>query len=160
MRQLRETDAVFIRPIQVTDADAAAGLCSELGYPVDLRAMKERIERLISSSDHVVYVACTELRVIGWIDVAINNHLATGAFGEIGGLIVSREHRSTGIGRRLVNEAERWVAARGIARMVVRSRMTREAAHRFYLREGYSLIKTSAVFSKELATNPHGHQAG
>jgi hypothetical protein len=39
------------------------------------------------------------------------------------------------------------VQANGI-KMLVRSRVTREQAHRFYLREGYELTKTSAVFSK------------
>jgi hypothetical protein len=34
--------------------------------------------------------------------------------------------------------------------IVVRSRATREAAHRFYLREGYTQTKTSAVFTKSL----------
>jgi hypothetical protein len=34
--------------------------------------------------------------------------------------------------------------------MVVRSQMAREAAHRFYVREGYRQTKTSAVFSKSL----------
>jgi hypothetical protein len=33
---------------------------------------------------------------------------------------------------------------------IVRSRITREAAHRFYLREGYTIEKTSLVFSKQL----------
>jgi len=32
----------------------------------------------------------------------------------------------------------------------VTSRMSREGAHRFYLREGYERVKTSAVFEKIL----------
>ena len=38
----------------------------------------------------------------------------------------------------------------GCARMTVRSRVARERAHRFYLREGYVLEKTSHVFRKPL----------
>jgi hypothetical protein len=34
--------------------------------------------------------------------------------------------------------------------MTVSSRVTREGAHRFYLREGYELSKTSHVFAKPL----------
>jgi hypothetical protein len=34
--------------------------------------------------------------------------------------------------------------------MVVRSRIVRERAHRFYEREGYELVKTSHVFEKPL----------
>jgi hypothetical protein len=34
--------------------------------------------------------------------------------------------------------------------MTVSSRVTREGAHRFYVREGYELSKTSHVFAKPL----------
>ena len=50
----------------------------------------------------------------------------------------------------LVRAGEEWARQRGFERMVVRSRTTREAAHRFYLREGYEPTKTSAVFTKTL----------
>jgi len=39
----------------------------------------------------------------------------------------------------------------GLRRALVRSQIAREAAHRFYLREGYARIKTSAVFEKDLS---------
>lgn len=132
------------------DAEAAAQLCGELGYPVEVELMRERIDELNAAKDRVVYVACLSNKVVGWIDVSIIHHLSSGAYGEIGGLIVSSSYRSAGIGRQLIAQAERWVASQGTPKMVVRSRTTREAAHRFYLREGYSIRKTSAVFSKQL----------
>ncbi len=143
---------VLIREIAVFDAEAAAALSGELGYPGPVEAMEQRIRNLASLRDHVVFVACVgePETVVGWIDVGIAYHLQAEAYGEIGGLVVSSEVRSMGIGRRLVAEAERWVADQGIKRMIVRSRVAREAAHRFYERERYSRTKTSAVFSKEL----------
>ena len=39
----------------------------------------------------------------------------------------------------------------GLRRALVRSQVSREPAHRFYLREGYARVKTSAVFEKVLA---------
>lgn len=142
--------AILIREIALEDAEAAAHLSAELGYPADVQAMRERIESVSRSRDRVVYVACISNTVIGWIDVCIIHHLSTGSYGEIGGLIVSSEYRSDGIGRRLISQAEKWVADQSSTRIIVRSRTTREAAHRFYLREGYSMIKTSLVFSKQL----------
>jgi hypothetical protein len=41
--------------------------------------------------------------------------------------------------------------AYGLQRALVRSQVSREPAHRFYLREGYAHVKTSAVFEKRLA---------
>jgi GNAT superfamily N-acetyltransferase len=142
---------ISIREITLGDAADAAGLSEELGYPATIEAIEQRIRSLGALKDHAVFVACLPSgRVVGWIDVAITHHLQADPCGEIGGLVVSSEVRSGGIGRRLVAEAERWAADRGIKRMIVRSRVSREAAHRFYERERYSRIKTSAVFSKDL----------
>jgi len=142
---------VQIRPIEVTDAGAVAVLSGELGYPVSVAAMEERIRNYALLTDRAVLVACRDDAVVGWIDVGIVRHLQVEPNGEIGGLVVSHACRSAGIGAKLVSRAEEWVNARGITKMIVRSNITREAAHRFYLREGYERTKTSAVFSKILS---------
>jgi len=50
-----------------------------------------------------------------------------------------------------MSEAERWARERGAVTLRVGSRTTREGAHRFYEREGYTLAKTSHWFQKDLA---------
>jgi PhnO protein len=140
-----------IRSIEVGDAAAAAALCAELGYPVSSDVLEQRIRALNALPDHAVLVACLEDgRVAGWIDVSITYHLPAEPYGEIGGMVVSEGVRGQGIGRELLAAAERWISQRGIGQALVRSRVVRERAHRFYLREGYSHTKTSAVFVKPL----------
>jgi GNAT superfamily N-acetyltransferase len=141
---------VQIRPVDVADADAVAELSGELGYQASVAVMEERIRNYALLTDRVVFVACRDSAVIGWIDVGIVHHLQVEPNGEIGGLVVSQACRSTGIGAMLVSHAEQWVKDRGLTRIVVRSAIAREAAHRFYLRESYERTKTSAVFSKTL----------
>jgi GNAT superfamily N-acetyltransferase len=140
----------MIRQIDVQDAPAAAQLSGELGYPVSTAVMEQRIRILAGLQDRIVYVACHDGDVVGWIDVGVVHHLQADAYGEIGGLVVSGAHRSGGIGAQLVLRAEQWVRERKMIRIVVRSQIAREAAHRFYLRQGYARTKTSAVFSKSL----------
>lgn len=142
---------ILIREITPDDAPAAAILSAELGYPVSPDVMLQRIGFLLNQADHAIYVACLAGNVTGWIDVGIAHHLASEPGAEIGGLVVSAETRSRGIGRLLVARAEQWAVERGMTAMLVRSRIKREAAHRFYLREGYSHTKTSAVFTKQLS---------
>src|SRR6185369_3694823 len=125
-----------------------AELSGELGYPVSPEVMQQRIASL--SADHVVYVACLDGEVVGWIDVSLTHHLQSDPRAEIGGLVVSSKVRSRGIGRVLVASAEQWALERGLNSVVVRSQIAREAAHNFYLREGYARTKTSAVFTKQL----------
>jgi GNAT superfamily N-acetyltransferase len=145
--------AITIREISPADCEAAADLSGQLGYPVSCEAMKERIEAARAIDSHVVFVACTSDpdRTIGWIDVSLVHHLQNEPYGEIGGLVVGSEYRNAGVGQKLLLRAEQWIRdEKKVRRVVVRSQISRETAHRFYLREGYSRWKTSAVFSKDL----------
>ena len=143
-------DDLVVRRVTAADAPVAAKLCEELGYPVSPDAMGQRIESLSQLADHAIFVACLAGDVVGWIDVGVSHHLQSEARAEIGGLVVSSAVRSAGIGRRLVASAEHWALERGLKSVLVRSQIAREAAHRFYLLEGYARTKTSAVFTKEL----------
>jgi GNAT superfamily N-acetyltransferase len=143
--------ALSIREIAISDAEAAARLSGELGYPVSSVVMEERIRRLAGLQDHVVFVACLADSLVGWVDVGVVHHLQNDPYAETGGLIVSNGFRSAGIGRKLVLQAEEFAKGRNLTKVVVRSQIAREAAHRFYLREGYERTKTSAVFSKSLS---------
>src|SRR5712671_2051793 len=95
-------DDLLTREITAADANAAARLSEELGYPVSPAEMKQCIEALERLTDHVIYVACIAGAVVGWIDVSISPHLQSEPRAEIGGLVVSSEVRGQGIGRRLM----------------------------------------------------------
>lgn len=142
--------AILIREIRDDDAEAAAKLSEELGYPVTTAAMEARIRTLVMKRDRVVYVACQADAVVGWIDIGIVLHLQVEPYGEIGGLVVASACRRGGIGAQLIAYAEQWIRGQGLSRVTVRSQIAREAAHLFYLRQGYERTKTSAVFSKTL----------
>jgi GNAT superfamily N-acetyltransferase len=142
---------LVIRELAASDVEAVAKLSGELGYPVSPAVMQHRMRKFLQTPAQAAYVACTaEGEVAGWIEMKIVQFLAEDAQVEIGGLIVSGDFRNRGIGKRLLARAEQWAKEQGVSRIVVRSRSTREAAHRFYLREGYAQVKTSAVFAKEV----------
>jgi (aminoalkyl)phosphonate N-acetyltransferase len=143
-------DNLLIRPMSPNDAERAAELSGELGYPTTADAMHARLSQLTGLEDHIIYAACVLGDVAGWIDVGIVHHLQSPSYGEIGGLIVSSAYRGQRIGHKLVKAAEQWIAAKGLATILVRSQVVREAAHRFYLQQNFSHVKTSAVFTKSL----------
>jgi (aminoalkyl)phosphonate N-acetyltransferase len=144
-------DGLVIREVGLPDTADVCKLSGELGYPAPTDVMRRRIEELARLKDHVVYVAIADEDLVGWIHVAVVRHLQAEPRAEIGGLVVGNMVRNKGIGRELVARAEQWAVQQGVSSVVVRSQIAREAAHRFYLREGYRLTKTSAVFSKPLA---------
>jgi GNAT superfamily N-acetyltransferase len=142
-----------IRRIEPGDAEAAAVLSGQLGYESTPEQLRLRIAKLADCEEsRAVFVASItkDAQLVGWIDVAITYHLQSEPFVLIGGLVVQDGLRGLGIGRRLCEEAEAWTRTMGISIVRVTSRSTRPDAHRFYLRDGYTEIKTSKVFEKLL----------
>jgi GNAT superfamily N-acetyltransferase len=140
-----------IRPMTAADAPLVAELTTQLGYPTTLAETVERLAMLEARPDeHAALVADDGGGAVGWVHVELVVSLASGLNANIGGLVIDEEHRSGGIGAELLAAAEAWARQRGAAAMVVRSRIARERAHRFYEREGYVLVKTSHVFEKRL----------
>ena len=142
---------MLIRKMKKEDAERVSALCGELGYPVDAGTMAFRIEAMKQGDGREALVACTsDGSIAGWIEMEVVEHLTSDRTVSISGLVVSAGMRSKGIGKMLLQEAEQWAKIRGVTRMLVRSRIAREDAHRFYEREGYVRVKTSAVFEKPL----------
>jgi GNAT superfamily N-acetyltransferase len=142
---------VLVRVISHEDAAAVAELSRQLGYEVSVEMVAEQMGRLSSrGGSQVAFVACVGEDVVGWIEATITRHLQYAPYSLIGGLVVREGMRSLGIGKRLCSEVEAWSREKGVAVVRVTSRSTREDAHRFYLRDGYERIKTSAVFEKVL----------
>jgi GNAT superfamily N-acetyltransferase len=140
-----------IRQFKISDAERIAELSGQLGYPVPLEQITQRLHHMDGDPKHTVIVACLpDGRVAAWMDLGIVFHLQSGEYCEIGGLVVAHSARSQGIGAQLVAYAERWANARGMKKVLVRSNAKRADAHRFYLRENYEMVKTSAVFEKKL----------
>jgi GNAT superfamily N-acetyltransferase len=109
-----------------------------------------RMRQIAGDANRAVLVACADGAVVGWIDLSVEYHLQSEPAALIGGLVVAEAARNLGIGGQLCEAGEAWARERGVGRMRVRSNAIRERAHAFYLRDGYSRVKTSAVFEKAL----------
>jgi ribosomal protein S18 acetylase RimI-like enzyme len=68
--------------------------------------------------------------------------------GRITALVVAKEAQDLGIGRMLVEAAERWMREKGCKLVEVTSNDRRTAAHAFYRHLGYE--RTSMRFAKKL----------
>jgi GNAT superfamily N-acetyltransferase len=143
--------SLLVRVISCEDAASVAALSAQLGYEISIEAIEEHIGRLSAcAGSQVAFVACMGTVVVGWIEAAITHHLQSAPHSLITGLVVRDGMRGFGVGKRLCAEVEAWSREQGIVVLRVTSRMSREGAHRFYLREGFQQTKTSAVFEKIL----------
>lgn len=142
---------VSIREMRTADAPKVSSLTTELGYqrtPGEVRAWIDQ-----RRADQVAFVACLNGEVVGWIEAAVEHRLQSAPYVLIGGLVVSQQVRGRGIGRQLCERIEAWSSERGVSTVRVTSRSTRAEAHRFYLQNGYSAVKTSMVFEKTVQNN-------
>jgi GNAT superfamily N-acetyltransferase len=147
------TAAFTVRLAQVSDADAIVALTEQLGYKVEPAAVADRLSRLLARTDHQVVVAESDGRAVGWIHVALTECIDSGAFVTVGGLVVDREYRKRGIGRRLLAYAEEWAIQRGCTVVRLSSSARRTEAHAFYRRAGYANLKTQYSFAKSLGAS-------
>ncbi|HKF46477.1 MAG TPA: GNAT family N-acetyltransferase [Terracidiphilus sp.] len=138
-----------IRSMEPADAEAVAALTRQLGYERGPEEIRAWIAEAGPDDRQAAFVARLEGKVVGWIEVSAERKLQSAPFALIGGLVVDEGVRSRGIGLVLLRHAEGWAWERGLERVRVTSRSTREAAHRFYLRDGYEAVKTSLVFEKK-----------
>lgn len=142
---------ITIRRATLADLGALVDLNDQLGYPTTESELRERLEPILASDEDAILVAVDSGDAVGWIHVAIERGLEASGVAGLRGLVVDKGYRSGGVGRMLVRAAEEWARERNCRVVTVRSRISRERAHRFYQREGYVHVKTSHVFSKELA---------
>ena len=151
MSTVERKNEITVRPVEGGDAEAIGELIVQLGYARPLEEVQRWIEELPGYAERqAVFVACSGVQVVGWIEVSLERRLQTVPFALIGGLVVKDGVRGGGIGRLLCEVAEGWSREYGASVVRVTSRNTREAAHRFYLRDGYRQVKTSLVFEKRL----------
>ena len=142
---------VTIRQAALDDGPRLAMLSGVLGYPVDAGALAGRLTRLLARDDNAVLVAVAASGdVVGWIHALELELLEVERHCEIAGLVVDVAYRGQGVGRQLVEAAERWAADRGQGGMSVRSNIVRAESHPFYERMGYRRVKTQHAYSKAL----------
>ena len=136
---------VAIRPAVAADADRAAALIASLGGEFDIAGVTERLARI----DQPQLVAESSGQVVGLcgLHVMIALHRAR-PVGRITVLVVDDGFRGKGVGKALVDAAERHFRDIGCELMEVTSNNKLVAAHAFYDRMGFE--QTSKRFAIRL----------
>ena len=127
-----------IRVAEMNDAAALAQLMCELGYETTKAEMQKRMERIAADERYRTFVAVLDGKVCGMIGtVASLSYEHNDSSGRILALAILSTMRRRGIGRALIATAEKDFAQRGIRRVALNTRLTREDAHKFYESLGY-----------------------
>ena len=142
---------VVIRTATTEDAARVAELSGILGYPVNAQTMQQRLERVLASNGHVVFLAEISGQIVGWTEAAEVEILVADRRCELEGLVVADGQRGHGVGRKLVEAVEQWARSRGLDQISLRSNVVRPESHSFYERIGYERFKTQHAYRKGLS---------
>lgn len=151
-----EDSGLLIRPAEARDVPALAELMGELGYPITVEDMRDRLDFAASSADDELFVAESDGRAVGLIGIQVSDFVHRVArYGRITALVVAAGYRRRGVAAALLKHTEAFLAARGIADVRVDAGSHRkEEAHRFYQAQGYAA--TGVRFTKKLGAGDEG----
>ncbi len=137
--------------MEKSDLADVQALSLQLGYQVNIVDLSKRFDQITSEADYQLFVARDKYeKVIGWIQVNIEQKsLLVGRYAEIAALVVDENQRGKGVGKSLLQAAEKWAVEKKVDLIRLRSNLKRTDAHRFYSREGYEILKTSNIFAKK-----------
>lgn len=132
-------EEMVFRQARESDVDALASLVAERGfdYPTDISLVRQRFDDLTRAGDCIL-VAVYDSKIVAMALLHRTRFLHRLPDGRISSLVVSETYRSHGIGARLVEAAEKVFRDWGCGRIEVSSGAKREAAHRFYVRMGFT----------------------
>lgn len=131
------------------DSEPIANLLGQLGYPASAGDVTQRLSKLDTFGDAVVFVAELDGVVVG----VVSGHLfptlhASSVAAWLTALVVSDAARRKGAGATLVSAVEEWARMHGAVRIAVTSALHRDDAHAFYESLGYS--RTGVRMGKDL----------
>jgi ribosomal protein S18 acetylase RimI-like enzyme len=130
--------ALTIRHAKFNDAPELAVLMCELGYETERTEMETRLKLILSNPAYRTFVAIMDGSVCGMVGMlTYSSYEHNNPSGRILALVTSSTARRRGIGRALIATAEEDFAQRGISRVALDTRLTREDAHKFYESLGY-----------------------
>lgn len=140
---------LVIRRSSCADVQYMIPLMRQLRYPTTVNVLKERLAMLENHEQMSCLVAELDGKVVGTVFLKQHQtHDMSKPVTLITALIVDDQHRGQGIGRRLLDEAERWGAVRHSSQLHVSiARESSFSSKPFYERcgfvsAGYHLSKT------------------
>ena len=140
---------IEIGPCTSDDAVAVSTLLGELGYRVSIQQATEQIAELSRTGSDPIFLAVGNGQILGLLASHLCRMLQyPGLIMRVTALVVDRGARRRGVGKLLMEHAERMGSAAGCEFVELTSAADRADAHAFYSSIGYR--SSSLRFRKPL----------
>lgn len=135
-------DGFAIRPIRDGDKEAVAKLWRVCGLVRPWNDPLRDIESARANASSDIFVAVSEEGggIAGSVMAGYEGHR-----GWVYYVAVAQEHRSQGLGERLMRHAEAWLARAGAPKVMLMIREENEAVRRFYEAIGYEVEERTVM---------------
>ncbi|BAI71934.1 acetyltransferase [Azospirillum sp. B510] len=141
------TDSIAVRACAAEDRDAVVALWSACGLLVPWNDPAADFALALSKENSTVLACLIDDRIVATAMVGQDGHR-----GWIYYLAVDPAQQGRGLGRRMVAEAESWLAATGMPKVQLLVRSTNQKVLAFYERLGYA--KPPSTLMQKWLTNP------
>jgi len=136
---------IVIRDMGPTDIAACRLLLSQLGCDLNEQEVKRRYKAIKKRQDHAVFVGEQDGQVVALLHLYERPAFDKPPEAIVQALVVDQKWRGSGVGKTMMNLAERWALDRGFS-----SSVSRSDAHSFYNKIGYKVEATSHLFRKNV----------
>ncbi len=107
---------IRVRRARSSDISQLALLAGQLGYPSSEDEIRERLAGIEAAPEHALFVAeSADGKLAGFLNVYVMRTIDSDARTEIAALVVDDAHRSLGVGKVLIEQAEAWARENGCA---------------------------------------------
>jgi GNAT superfamily N-acetyltransferase len=141
---------IITREMASDDVRAARSLLSQLGYEMKEEEVKRRYGAIKEKKDHAVFVAEEGRRVVAFLHLYERPAFDKPPEVVVQAIVVDQSFRGAGIGKAMMDRAERWALERGFSSVALTSSVSRSDAHSFYTKIGYEIKASSHLFGKDL----------
>lgn len=138
-----------IRKASLSDAEALNVISEqELGYPCPIEQTELGLNTALNKEYECVFVADDGEKAVGYVHACDYCLIFSEPMVNILGLAVDSRFARQGIGKALMQAAEKWAKSRGAKGIRLVSGETRHDAHAFYEKCGYKSTKNQKNFKK------------
>ncbi|PFG15738.1 ribosomal protein S18 acetylase RimI-like enzyme [Propionicimonas paludicola] len=140
--------------VRLASIDDAAAICAlnarELGYAFELSDATDALARALKSPRDVVVVGVSSGEVVGYCHGEVYRLLYSPPMLNVLGVAVRSDCQRRGVGAALMTAIEEWGRAQGCYAIRLATGETREGAHAFYTRMGFTISKRQLNLRKPL----------
>ena len=141
---------IEIRQAVFSDFESIHKLSHVLVYQPELARLKENLSLVLAHPDYEVVVITENQNVVGWMNLCVRHRIEAESFFQIMAVVVDKEKRGLGLGKKLLNYAESQAKKKNFNFIGLSSGKHRTETHKFYISQGYTREKESYFFSKDI----------